>query len=197
MSIQTELTRITNAKAAIKAAIEGKGVTVPDATLLDGMAALIESIAAGGGGGSFDLSNFLQNITDVVSFSFTPIRDEAFYRINKPSTNSIPRMGFVYADDISYAYNKSILCFWLYTAVDPYIDVSSGVNLQAHIYTNNVSTVALRFNNAILITIGNANGCLSSNSIATYIEIKSQTVTNNKAIFKAGIQYNGFVFFGD
>ena len=51
MSIQTELTRITNAKAAIKTAIEGKGVTVPDATLLDGMASLIESIEAGGGSG--------------------------------------------------------------------------------------------------------------------------------------------------
>ena len=50
MSIQTDLTRIKNAKAAIKTAIEGKGVTVPDATLLDGMAALIESIEAGGGG---------------------------------------------------------------------------------------------------------------------------------------------------
>ena len=49
MSIQTELTRIKNAKAAIKAAIEGKGVTVPDGTLLDGMAALIEAIEAGGG----------------------------------------------------------------------------------------------------------------------------------------------------
>ena len=49
MSIQTELTRITNAKSAIKTAIEGKGVTVPDGTLLDGMAALIESIEAGGG----------------------------------------------------------------------------------------------------------------------------------------------------
>lgn len=51
MSIQTELARITNAKASIVAAIEGKGVTVPDATLLDGMAALIESIEAGGGAG--------------------------------------------------------------------------------------------------------------------------------------------------
>ena len=49
MSIQTELTRLTNAKAAIKTAIEGKGVTVPEATLLDGMASLIESIEAGGG----------------------------------------------------------------------------------------------------------------------------------------------------
>lgn len=48
MSIASDVTRIESAKAAIKAAIEDKGVTVPDATLLDGMAALIESIEAGG-----------------------------------------------------------------------------------------------------------------------------------------------------
>ena len=47
MSISTEITRLKNAKAAIKAAIEGKGVTLPDANLLDGMASLIESIEAG------------------------------------------------------------------------------------------------------------------------------------------------------
>ena len=63
MSIQTELTRITNAKAAIKTAIEGKGVTVPDGTLLDGMASLIESIQTGGGG--------FENIQTVTG-SFTP-----------------------------------------------------------------------------------------------------------------------------
>ena len=51
MSVQSEITRLQNAKAAIKAAIEGKGVTVPDTTLLDGMAALIEAIEAGGSGG--------------------------------------------------------------------------------------------------------------------------------------------------
>ena len=67
MSIQTELTRITNAKAAVKAAIEGKGVTVPDATLLDGMASLIESIEAGGA----DISPWL----DIVTFSITPSED--------------------------------------------------------------------------------------------------------------------------
>ena len=49
MSIQTELTRIINAKAAIKTAVEGKGVTVPEGTKLDGMAALVEAISAGGG----------------------------------------------------------------------------------------------------------------------------------------------------
>ena len=66
MSIQTELTRITNAKHAIKTAIEGKGVTVPDGTLLDGMAALIESIEVGGsGGGGFD-----SNHVDIAYGSF-------------------------------------------------------------------------------------------------------------------------------
>lgn len=44
MSIQTDLTRIKNAKAAIKAYIEGNGLTVPDATLLDGMASMLEGI---------------------------------------------------------------------------------------------------------------------------------------------------------
>ena len=48
MSVQTEITRIESAKTAIATAIEGKGVTVPDGTLLDGMAPLIESIEVGG-----------------------------------------------------------------------------------------------------------------------------------------------------
>lgn len=68
MSIQSELTRLTNAKAAIKTAIEGKGVTVPDTTLLDGMAALIESIEAGG---SLDFSPF----NEVVWGNFVPSED--------------------------------------------------------------------------------------------------------------------------
>lgn len=69
MSIQTELTRLTNAKAAIQAAIEGKGVTVPDGTLLDGMAALIDAIEAGGGG-------------NIVAGSFTPTSDIKTYTVN-------------------------------------------------------------------------------------------------------------------
>lgn len=49
-NIETKINRISAAKEAISAAIAGKGVTVPDGTLIDGMAALIESIEAGGGG---------------------------------------------------------------------------------------------------------------------------------------------------
>lgn len=69
MSIQTELTRLTNAKAAIQTAIEGKGVTVPSGTLLDGMAALIESIEAGGGG-------------NIVAGSFTPTNNMTTFKVN-------------------------------------------------------------------------------------------------------------------
>lgn len=44
MSVSSQITRLSQAKAAIKAAIKAKGVDVPDATLLDDMAAAIEAI---------------------------------------------------------------------------------------------------------------------------------------------------------
>ena len=99
MSIQTELTRLTNAKAAIKAAIEGKGVTVPDATLLDGMAALIESIEAGGDfnstivKGSFTLSER----TKIPNQSL-PTNDA--FKIEHNS-GFVPRAVFLYTEKIA------------------------------------------------------------------------------------------------
>ena len=72
MSIQTELARLTNAKAAIRSAIEGKGVTVPSGTLLDGMAALIESIEAGGGWKSYKIvSGYLASTSTESDGTFT------------------------------------------------------------------------------------------------------------------------------
>ena len=44
MSIQSEIERLSNAKTTLAAAIEGKGVTVPESTKLDEMPALVESI---------------------------------------------------------------------------------------------------------------------------------------------------------
>ena len=49
MSIATEITRLQNAKSALKSEIENKGVTVPSSTKLDGYASLISSIPSGGG----------------------------------------------------------------------------------------------------------------------------------------------------
>ena len=50
MSVASEIQRLQNAKASIKASIEAKGVTVPSETTLDGYSTLIDSISGGGGG---------------------------------------------------------------------------------------------------------------------------------------------------
>lgn len=52
MAISDEITRLQSAKSALKTAIEGKGVTVPSSTKLDGYADLVDSIETGGGGGT-------------------------------------------------------------------------------------------------------------------------------------------------
>ena len=96
MSIQTELTRLTNAKAAIQTAIERKGVTVPDGTLLDGMAALIESIEAGGSGGGAtepyieEVIDDDGNLTNATLHGHTIIRNYAFYNCSKLASTSLP-----------------------------------------------------------------------------------------------------------
>lgn len=48
MSVTSEITRLQNAKADLKTAIESKGVTVPSDTKLDGYADLVDSIEQGG-----------------------------------------------------------------------------------------------------------------------------------------------------
>lgn len=48
MSIQSEVSRLNAAKSDLASAITAKGVTVPGTTKLDGYAALVEQIEAGG-----------------------------------------------------------------------------------------------------------------------------------------------------
>ena len=90
MSVQTQIDRLESAKAAIKTAVEGKGVTVPDGTLLDGMAALIESIEAGGGG-------------NIVAGSFTPTSNMKTFKVDHNlNTEDICFVVFM-SDNKSYA----------------------------------------------------------------------------------------------
>ena len=51
MAISDEITRLQQAKAALKTSIEGKGVTVSSDATLDDYPALVDSIEAGGGSG--------------------------------------------------------------------------------------------------------------------------------------------------
>ena len=103
MSIQTELTRLTDAKAAIQTAIEGKGVTVPSGTLLDGMASLIEAIEVGG---SSDYTPF-----ELVTMgTITPTEDTQNLAIPIPDnvgTNTLRAIWLIANNSIS-DYNGSI-----------------------------------------------------------------------------------------
>ena len=121
MSIQTELTRITNAKAAIKTAVEGKGVTVPAGTLLDGMASLIESIEAGGGGFQVALGTYTPaetkslNTTSAVQIEhnagFTPDAF-IFYKASTDTYGMIAisaKGGLLWGGNINY-YTCYVMC---------------------------------------------------------------------------------------
>lgn len=72
MSVQSEITRLSDNVTAALAAIADKGVTVPDGSNSDSLASLIAAIEAGGGGGNFDFSNFLSSFQCAASGSFTP-----------------------------------------------------------------------------------------------------------------------------
>ena len=66
MSVQTQIDRISRAVSAALAAIADKGVTVPDGSNSDSLAALIESIEAGGGGGAGNIAT--GSITNSVGY---------------------------------------------------------------------------------------------------------------------------------
>ena len=99
MSIQTELTRLTNAKAAIKTAIEGKGVTVPDTTLLDGMASLIESIEAGNTSNNIVVGSF--TLSESLTTSSPLYIDVTFPK------DELPLMYLVYEDTSNLLHNNT------------------------------------------------------------------------------------------
>ena len=76
MSIQSEINRIKEAVAALAASIANKGVTVPDGTKLDGMAALVDSIQSGGGGD-------IPAISDASYFFYEGARVDKFESLKK------------------------------------------------------------------------------------------------------------------
>ena len=154
MSIQTELSRIINAKAAIKAAIEGKGVTVPDGTLLDGMASLIESIEAGGGGGvEVKTGSFILSGSDFY------IYDTDGYSITHGLSGSPDLFVLIKDDEI---FNAGVLSFYIYYKNKRSGNAiyggmrSSGYCLIAYITpTVTTETVTIISNNEKLTTIMN------------------------------------------
>ena len=80
MSLSSEITRLQDAKSALKTSIEAKGVTVSDSTLISGYAALVDEIQTGGGGNE-DLIDLIERdfTTFNIPYGTTQIGDYAFY----------------------------------------------------------------------------------------------------------------------
>lgn len=146
MSIQTELTRITNAKAAIKAAIEGKGVTVQDATLLDGMASLIESIETGGGGGINATVGTITASSDVEDYVLTH------------GLGEVPKFFFIgMMGDYSKLSDKKYILISTYGFSDADIQYRIGANSNTNFPSSVLRTVPITHTANAKQSLANAN----------------------------------------
>lgn len=118
MSITDQITRIQNAKSAIKTSIENKGVTVAEDAKLDAYPALIDSIKVGSGGGSSteyinpDFYNIrTSNGTDYryLFYEFNnQLKNEATYEAGLNLSNWDISKVIYYMYMFNYAYVKKI-----------------------------------------------------------------------------------------
>ena len=133
MSVQTEITRIESAKTAIATAIESKGVTVPDGTLLDGMAPLIESIEAGG--------------CTITSGSFTPASDPTYGYTVTHGLGKIPELFVCWiSQDCT---GTSVRSYYLYGIYSNSLEIDQA----STIYNDTVSIFFKRFDQITETTI--------------------------------------------
>ena len=145
MSIQSEIDRIANAKAAVKAAIEGKGVTVPDGMLLDGMAPLIESIEAGGGyeitTGSITPSETTTSLSWEHGLSTTPSLVLIYLRRGWSLTKymNVVRMSYQYIDSVSHRQETGV--YAIATRQSTYAYLENSVTLDDVPFEINETTV--------------------------------------------------------
>lgn len=69
-NIETKINRIATAVTSALSALTAKGVTVPEGANVESLAALIEAIEAGGGGGDFNFDGYI-GITKATSGTYT------------------------------------------------------------------------------------------------------------------------------
>lgn len=144
MSVGSEISRLENAKAAITTAIAGKGVTVPSGTKLDSMAALINSIEAGGGanellewfGGSKYYTTTVTPASNTVQITITPddatILDSPKFLLvipDIPAARNVVRARAIARAPSAGAHVSAVIVLSIgrvYVHAFTYVDASSG-----------------------------------------------------------------------
>lgn len=132
MSIVDEITRLTSAKADIKAAIEAKGVSVPSSATLDAFPSYVSAISGGGGGFTLDdilfrrLSGYLStsasslfqsifattsitgaylpNVTYAISYAFTSCSQLS--EVYGPKIKDVGQSAFAYTGVVDISFPK-------------------------------------------------------------------------------------------
>lgn len=134
MSVASEINRLQTAKADLKTAIEGKGVTVPSSTKLDGYAALVDSIEAGGG----DDDNW-----------YIVVDGAAKYIANRDPYRSNWRVTYVRAISTFISQEPNINCWLEYKGEKYYVDsFSNGAQITKqgsphHFYNGDYSAIII------------------------------------------------------
>ena len=160
-----EAVRLANAKTAIATAIESKGVTVPDGTKLDGMAALVEAISAGGDGltavtgeytpaekvTGFEITHNLGKIPSCAGY--IPYQSDVTF------TGKLIAVCGLYVNGVSYCYcynGGSVAKPWTGAAT---YDITTG---SPPTYPSNCYFVSVWGATAKTIQFGNANAASAS-----------------------------------
>lgn len=98
MTIASEITRLNNAKAAIKQSLTNKGVEVSDSALLDEYPALIDSIEVGGEGGDPFYEDYF-NIKTINNTNYTRLYEGyggTELDVSKLNTGNVSSMAYMF-----------------------------------------------------------------------------------------------------
>lgn len=164
MSISTDLTRLQSAKAAMKTAMQNKGVTVPDGAKLDAFAALIDSIPAGGGA--------------MTSGKFTPSADIASEYTITHNLGVVPKLFVLFVNDTSSGVTGALIYAIFYNGEKPVFGISS---------TNTQGYTIFQYQDWItdITSTANSDGPLRE-ATSTTIDVHPET---KDAVLKARTEY--------
>lgn len=178
MSVQSEITRLSDNVTAALAAIAGKGVTVPDGSNSDSLAALIAAIEAGGGSAKF------------ASGSFTPESNHTVADVEH-GLGEIPNVYAVFTYDIDGTQdvltNKIIILICTdVTDYNTYVGISVRCGKGS---TNNTFTSSKNGGRLVTEAYANVNGLFVSAANESTCKFSISFGSSTKSYFYSGFTY--------